>query len=89
MDNPVTDRLRMFERLNKLEARIKYMVLEAPLNCDCIKCLRLKDQFDKFIMELEEAYPVVKSEGAPPRPPMPPLRRDVLKHERELPEFKN
>jgi hypothetical protein len=95
MDNPQEQKLKMFERLFKLEGRIKYLVLEADLNCDCVRCLRLKDQINKFLAEVEEAYPFIKSEGAPPRPPIPCVRLkynhlerpDDLNNRPELPEF--
>jgi hypothetical protein len=68
-DNLVEAKISMNDRLNKLEARIKYLVLEAGLDCECIRCLRLSDQFDKFKTELSEAYPWLDRDPVPPRPP--------------------
>jgi hypothetical protein len=68
-DNLVEEKLSMDDRLIKLEKRIKYLVLEARLDCDCNKCLRLKDQFDKFKTEIDRAYPWLDHDPVPPRPP--------------------
>ena len=42
------------ERLNKLRNRIKYMCLEIPINCDCVKCKRIDEEFKKFFEEAKE-----------------------------------
>lgn len=68
-DNLVEQKQSINERLSKLEERIKYLVLEARLDCSCIKCLRLRDQFNKFKAEIKESYPWLDTDPVPPSPP--------------------
>lgn len=75
-DNLTEEKLSMNELLLKLEGRIKYLVLEAHLDCECNRCLRLKDQFDKFKTEINMIYPWLDHDPVPPSPP-----------KRELPVF--
>jgi hypothetical protein len=39
------------DRFFKLRDRIKYLCLEVPINCDCLSCRRIDDQFEKFFIE--------------------------------------